>query len=284
MGHVELFLLFPVYEECEGQPYYLNTIKELDNTEYFEYCSAVENVKSFLSHESFYGYYDSRNVKAFMQPIDVLEDCYPKLSMLLRMTLKNWGSDWRRNQKTAEDDAGLYQGKKIEGDTLCEVAKRQTLDAESSYLLLDNEALVHADTCIKVLFHTASIELSCREMNVVMLSDWFSKNRKPARKFHLSPKHGENGKGAHLEHKGDHVSVLLCSRENAAKLLDKAIGIDAESRTLYFYDVDNGKYIEFKHEGGNVYHGFHLDDADVKKRIPDEVVKKIEEVTLKSTI
>lgn len=278
MVHVELFLVLPVYEECESQPFYLNRIKVLDYVAYLEYRNAVEKVRTFFSHENYDGYYDSENVKAFLQPIDMMEDCYPKLSLLLRKSLMDWGSDWRRNKKATEEDGCLCLGMEITDETLCEMAKRQSLDGDNGYLLLANGALRHADSCMEVCFHENQVKLACCDMSVMGLSDWFSKNRKPARKFHLSPKHGENGKGAHPEHKGDRVSVLLCSKEIAEKLLNLAIGIDVEGRTLYFYDVDNQKYIEFKQEADHVYHGFHLSDADAVRRIPQEVIRKIEQV------
>lgn len=278
MAHVEIFLLFPVYEECENQPFYLNRIKVLDDVTYLEYRNAVENVITFFSHESYDGYYDSENVRDFLVPVEMMEDCYPKLSLLLRKSLTGWGSDWRRNQKSAEEDGCLYLGMEIADETLCEMAKRQSVDADNSYLLLANGALKYADSCMEVCFQEKQVELACSDMCVMSLSDWFSKNRKPARKFHLNPKHGEYGKGAHPEHKGDKVSVLLCSKEIAEKLLNQAIGVDVEAKTLYFYDVGNHKYIEFKHEVGHVYHGFHLSDADAVSRIPQEVIRKIEQV------
>lgn len=90
MEHVEIFLLLPVYVEAEDQPGYLKRIELLDNKEYHEYIDAINRIKSFFCYESFCGYYDSQNVKAFMIPIDTLQDCYPRISVLLRMAMVNW--------------------------------------------------------------------------------------------------------------------------------------------------------------------------------------------------
>lgn len=279
MGHVELFLLFPVYRESEHQPCYLKRVDEMDKASYLKYRNAVETVRSFFLYESFEGYYDSKNVKAFMEPVYALEDCYPRnLSMLLRKTLIDWGHDWRNHKRVCQGECCSYFGEKLTDETICEMVKRQSMDADNSYLLLDNGALAHVDSHVKVLFHEESFELSCCDMNTVGLSDWFSKNRKPVRKFNLNPKHGENGKGAHLEHKGDSVSILLCSKETASELLDRAVGVEAGARTLYFYDIDNEKFIEFKQESDNVYHGFHLGEAEARERIPKNVIEKIKQL------
>ena len=40
-------------------------------------------------------------------------------------------------------------------------------------------------------------------------------------------------------------------------MLLKAIGTDL--RVLYFFDQTHNRYIEFKRESENTYHGFHLD-------------------------
>ena len=48
-------------------------------------------------------------------------------------------------------------------------------------------------------------------------------------------------------------------------MLLKAIGTDL--RVLYFFDQTHNRYIEFKRESENTYHGFHLDTID-EKRVP----------------
>lgn len=92
---------------------------------------------------------------------------------------------------------------------------------------------------------------------------WYETNRKPQRIFNLNPKHGENGKGAHPGNKGEKVSILMCSKEEAKNMLLKAIGVDL--RVLYFFDQVHNQYIEFKCESENTFHGFHLDAMDEKE-------------------
>lgn len=276
MEHVEIFLLLPVYEEAEGQPGYLKKLGVLANEDYQVYLDAINRMKSFFCYESFKGYYDSQNVKAFMIPMELLQDCYPSVSVLLRRAVVNWGSDWRREISMTEADEVQYFNESVRGETLCEVARRQAHDEDSSFLLLDCDAFVHQTDKRDVKFNGRTLSISSCTMDEIGLAEWFSHNRKPARVFHLSPKHGENGKGAHPENKGDEVSLLLCSEDEARKLLMEAIGENEECKTIHYYDSENHRFIEFRCEGGSVYHGFHIKDELVGTRVPAVVKKKIE--------
>lgn len=275
MEHVEIFMLLPVYEETVGQPGYLRRVGVLGDDEYRVYIDAVNKIKSFFCYERFNGYYDSQNVKAFAIPIDTLQDCYPRMSVLLRKALMDWGSDWRRKMSMTEADETVYFNEAVKGDTLCEVAKRQTSDHGSSFLLLDCDAFVHKADRREVVFNGVDVSLSTCGMNEQDLAEWFSCNRKPARVFHLSPKHGEKGKGAYPENKGDEVSSLQCSEDDARELLKRAVGVDEECKRLHYYDSENGMFVEFKCEGGGVYHGFHIKNEQAGIRVPADVKRKI---------
>ncbi|MET4108336.1 hypothetical protein [Hymenobacter sp. UYP22] len=93
-------------------------------------------------------------------------------------------------------------------------------------------------------------------------------NRIP-RIFNLSPKHGQNGKGAISNNKGV-VSVLECSKEEAQSLLSFAIG-RRDKNELYSFDSEHDKFIVFKFEGNNPqnqHHGYHPADQSI---IPIEI-------------
>ena len=64
-------------------------------------------------------------------------------------------------------------------------------------------------------------------------------------------------------------------KDEAKNMLVKAIGTD--SRVLYFFDKVHKKYIEFKRESDNIYHGFHLDDED-EKRVPEDIKMMIDKL------
>ena len=47
---------------------------------------------------------------------------------------------------------------------------------------------------------------------------------------------------------------------------------------LFFLDKEQNSYIEFKCEGNNVYHGFHVDVEDESDRVSMTVRRKIGKV------
>jgi hypothetical protein len=106
------------------------------------------------------------------------------------------------------------------------------------------------------------------------IHQWFEKNRLPERIFNLNPKHGENGKG---NIPGE--SILLCSKEKAQCLLHKAVG-DSSNPTLFYYDEEYGRYMEFKNEntGNNTYHAFHIENNILCHRLKKSIKEKIDYV------
>jgi len=92
------------------------------------------------------------------------------------------------------------------------------------------------------------------------------------RKFNLSDKHGENGKG---NWKGE--SVLLCDKHEAQILLNEAIPdfYEKEER-LFNFDTLHQTFLEFYFEGDNPqnqWHGFHIKKEDWNKRVPPNIRK-----------
>lgn len=77
------------------------------------------------------------------------------------------------------------------------------------------------------------------------------------RNFNWNPKHGENNKGV-KQNKGEAVSPLECSKEEAELLLPKAVGYRG-SDELYAYDIKIQKFMVFKSENTthNSYHPYH---------------------------
>ena len=171
-----------------------------------------------------------------------------------------------------------FLGTGLVDDTLCEIANRQQAKPECVYLIVDEAAIVQQTARLNLLFKGETVSIDKCALEIKTLAAWFEENRRPIRKFHLNPKHGEYGKGAHPANKGDKVSLLLCSKEEAALLLNKAVGENTESKILFFWDADKEKYIEFKCEGNQVFHGFHLDEEEAKHRVSVDVRQKIDKL------
>ena len=122
-----------------------------------------------------------------------------------------------------------------------------------------------------------TFKIESQPLSITATFDWISSHHFPQRCYNWNPKHGENGKGAHPSHNGAKVSVLLCSKEHAAEIMQNAIG-EPMYDTLYCFDSDFDKYMEYKAECKynqlpqnaitRNHHSFHLDnDSSIPKRV-----------------
>lgn len=278
MEESQLFLLFPSHEDITTQPHYLNSIGVISEVELGKIITSILEVIDHFDYENYKGFYDSENIKSFVYPLHVMEDCYPNALTRLRSVVRTWGGDWRRESKQDSNEDYMYYRAPIQNDTLCEIAKRTHLfNGKASFLIIHTNAIDCASGVVKISYNETEIEVEAKEPIIPAIAVWFENNRRPFRKFNLNPKHGENGKGAHHTHKGDKVSLLMCSRAEASVLLHKAIGATTDLRTLYFFDQEKNQYIEFKLESDNTYHAFHL-DADDESRIPKIIKDRIDKV------
>lgn len=275
MERTELFLLFPTYIGDNSQPNYINRIDIMLDEELLCYIIEIDKVSKFFIHEKYDGYYDAENVKAFLTPINTLEDCYPKKKTLLRSVLNNFGENWRRNKKQDINDHYFYYSTPIQDDTLCEITKRKNLNDGWAFLLINHNAFKCKHKFVTTKCDGIEVEVPVSDIVIKNVANWFEYNRKPKREYNWNPKHGEYGAGAHPSNKGDKVSVLMCSNGDANLMLQKAVGID--TKNLFYYDDNFSRYIEFKKEGDNTYHAFHLEPED-ESRVPEEVKDKISQL------
>lgn len=266
MGHSELFIVFPSYMEVEEKPHYINSVDVMSIEDISKIVGCLDELIHFFQNENYDGYYDGKNVQAFLYPLEIAEDCYPNMKTRFRVIMGKWGENWQHDRKQSDKEKYFYYHTEIKDDTLCELTKRIKDSAdESTFLLINQEAFSCSENRINTKCFDDDFYIEVRNAEIRPIAEWFEINRIPQRTFHLNPKHGELGKGAHASNKGEKVSVLMCSRGHANILLKKAIGEDL--KTLYFYDANCKQYIEFKRERENVYHAFHLDEED-EKRIP----------------
>ena len=121
MARSELFLLLPVFEETDKQPDYISRIGIIDIKELNEYIDKILESKEFLTVENYTGYYDVDNIKAFLLPIEIMEDCYPNAMTRFRSAMNKWGENWRNGKK--QDNNVVYKlwGKEIQDCILCEI-------------------------------------------------------------------------------------------------------------------------------------------------------------------
>lgn len=270
MVRAELYLLLPKYiDSKEDNSPYLESYELMENNESHIFIESIEKLDVFLSHENFQGYYDSNNVKAFVYPLQQMDDCYPNQRNYLRSILKNW-ENWRDVSLQDNTESFLFYHKSISDDTLCEITKRKSINDDNTYLLLNHQAFKCSEPIVTITCNNTPVEIDQCDTDINSVSTWFEINRRPPRIYNHNPKHGENGVGAFYG-----ASPNLCSKAQSSLLLQKAIGLPNRN-DLYFYDAVNSKYIVFKNENtpSNTFHAFHVDINEV----PKAILTKISEV------
>lgn len=232
----------------------------------------------FFSDENCRMTYDSKNVAAFTYVLRTMPECYPSREFLLRMVLKKV-TNWRMNRESDAKDEYSMDYVKLQDETRCELAARKAKDNSHSCLIAAHIPAFKARIWTLIKDEKKYDIHSCL-LNIQEVFNWISQHHKPIRIYNWNPKHGENGYGAH-KRPGEHVSILLCSKEHAAELLSQAIGLK-NGDSLYNYDADYGKYMEYKAEckyenlhssaTDRKYHSYHLNSDE---SIPKRVIEKM---------
>ena len=272
-----LFLILPVYEDGKNvRPPYLIALEDGDPRRMKTLSDSLLRVIKFFDYENLkFVYYDSNNMNMFATDAFFNDDVYPKYRTQLRRTMLDCGKDWRTEKTMTTDDVFQWYKQTISDDTLCEMSKRKSETPDDSYLLLDFDALKGQQQSVPVTCNGADMTIDVRKLDEKSIAEWYAENRRPIRKFEANTKHGQDGVGAHPHSKGNKVSKLECSPEEAQQLLNSAVG-KAEDKSLYNYDRVRNKYMEFKYSGnGNTYHGYHLCEKQ-SESIPNEAKKKID--------
>ena len=257
----ELFILFPKYDEDNSNKYcYLNCYKLKSEKDLDSYLEKLRLFLDCINRENYVGYYDLENIESFIKPLTILgEEFYPQSLGHLRSSLKEWEE---LDVYNTENDSLDLNGLTISNDILCEIAKRANKNKNNSHLLINHEAY-DCQSHIDSLYSRINVKISQCAVCQKEAANWFNSNRRPVRVYNHNQKHGENGRGNQI---GE--SKLLCDRVAAEKMLHNASG-DYKS-TLYYFDNNHGKYIEYKYENtpNNSYHAFHVDD---KNRVPKNI-------------
>lgn len=269
--HCQVFILFP---ESNPQFFYIQRNIEFQGEGLLnEYFRKLKIAIELIQIENYQGFYDSNNIKHFLEEYEILEEYYPSNpSRYLRTLLKDWGN-WRDRRVSELTFNCQLLNQSICDETFCEIVTKKIMDSKNKYLLVSHDAL-H----IPIKSHDIESEgiihiVDC--VSLTKLHSWFYNNRIPERIYHPSPKHGENSKG---EWKGE--SKLYCSHNEAEDLLKMAFG-RPELDELFYFDTKHEKYIIFRYEGKigkDQYHAYHLED-DLKKSLKqlEQQLREIEQ-------
>lgn len=282
MANSYIALIFPEYGDVNNvitsQDWKRDDLPD-DNT-FGAYIKQLASFIDFYEDEECFLMYDAENVLAFTYAIRVLPECYPGRERDLRMVLKNL-ENWRANRESSKNDEYNLNDSRIKDEMRVEIATRMNNNPNDSFLLAVHIPYYAA----KNWQLTKGQDTYCIESLPLSIKDvfaWMSSHHHPQRAYNWNPKHGENGIGAHPSNNGNAVSILLCSREHAAEIIHKAIG-EPMYDTLYCFDTEYRKYMEFKAECKydhlpntetiRKYHSYHIDND---RSIPNKVKRKLE--------
>lgn len=275
-------LVFPEYDDennlLTSQDWKRNDLP--DDKSLGNYIKYLRSYIDFFRDEECEMIYDAMNAAAFVYSLNIMDNYYPNRRREFMFALKNL-ENWRRNRVSSKDDVYVSKGKIIKDELRSEIACRMLHNSEDSYLLS-----VYIPSFIGTVWTLQNdiglFKIESSRLSITTSLVWISSRHFPQRLYNWNPKHGENGKGAHLSNKGDDVAVLLCSREHAAEIMQKAIGVPMYD-TLYCYDIECEKFMEFKADckyehlpsgaTKRYYHSYHLRNIS---SIPNDVIKKLQ--------
>lgn len=274
-------LIFPEYND-KGNPTTSGdwvTNKLYDDKAFGEQIKETGILVDFFKDEVCQMVYDSKNVNAYLYPVNSLPECYPSRARQLRTAL-NGAKDWRKNRISSETEEYNIHYNTVKDEIRTEIASRKKSSANDSLIIATN---IFGKNCKswELKKDDKTFTVKSVPMTILDMFGWLSKHHKPQRKYDWNEKHGEYGKGAHKDNKGEEVSVLLCSREHAAELLPIAIG-EPMYDMLHCYDPEHNKYMEYKagckfvnlHSDAKerTYHSYHINDEG---NVPQRVANKI---------
>lgn len=273
MENSNFFILLPHINSPKSNPFYLKVYQTVGSESVKAIVESLTTTEQFFDYEDYNTFYDGLELRAIVRLLDQEND-YLGLSALLLDAVKN-SENWRDNAKQGNGKY-KYKGKTITEDTLCELAARCSIDDSSTYGLLNKGEFSANTNEVAVSMYDKSYCFSCIEMNVREMAGWLEVNRRPKREYHWNKKHGENGVGAQSQQKGNTVSILYCSREEASEMLHKAVGVSGDRR-LFWYDSKHNRYMVFMCEIGCSYHSFHVEDSS---EVPNLIQEKISQLKI----
>lgn len=272
MGTTNLFLLLPE----SGTPSTRWTKSNERMLEYEELVTIIKELENCfyqISVENFDAYYDALNLTSFLHAPSIIEEYYPyPISRIIHDLFKKLAlTNWRQSINLDCGQIFKIFGQSIEDHTLCAIVVHQQFCAGTdNFVLLNHSALTLTDN---ISVRTADITIEIPNIQSSSeLFKWFCGNRLPPRKFHITSKHGENGRGH-----WSGASPLLCNCSHAQTLLNNAIG--DESKLLFNFDAEHQAIITFWFEntltgdGERLYHGYHVPKTSTE--IPSRIRQRL---------
>ena len=279
---MQLFLLLPEYKYQDNVTTpYLESGEIRTDDDMRAFLKRLSDVVTYLGYESQCTvYYDSRNFKAFTMPVLVFPDEYPGIMDYLKQFVERRLEDWRMETAQSDADNYAYDGQQIVDDTLCEISKRKS-QSHGVYAIINHDAISGLNAnigVVKVSVNGIDYDIPVVRALITTVADWMADNRDPKRIYLPNEdKHGEDGIGGHSSHAGNHVSKLLCSNEEAERMMHRAVQID---RHLYYFDQDRQLYIKFMSGSNGTFHSYHITTAQDEQVNVKHEAKKVLRILL----
>ncbi|MCT4602574.1 MAG: hypothetical protein N4A59_06710 [Marinifilum sp.] len=270
---VEIFLLL---KESVPQNQWMNNNEELA----LDFNQVQIYIKEFIQFitsseiENYQGFYDSSNIKNFIENLEYFKDKYPNpihRTIQINLSKEAW-INWRDSKIQSVDKNYTIFNQEIKDHTFCEIAERKTASEDHNYALINHSAYNLASPISVTINEHDKVEVESLS-TVEEIFNWFTQNRIPKRNFHINPKHGENRQDERLIH-NELISPLMCSAQEAKILLQTAIGNNRNE--LFNFDKERNHFIVFKYEGNtpeNLYHGYHVPTNS--NEVPDWIKNKL---------
>jgi hypothetical protein len=244
--------------------------------------SLLETLNSFLFLEDVDVYYSSIEINRLFSNINNLEEISDysitnPVHRIRQLLIEIESNDWSINKIHKDNHRYYYlynlgaQTEYVNNTSLAEACEYKH-NQEKVFLINFHSSEFNATPNIHISraninppYDINSHNLDCL-VNMVQCISWYHDNR-PERTYTWNKKHGENGKGV-LANKGEVVSPLECTRQEAESFLSIALGY-RKSNELYNFDPQNGKFMVWKCDAHGTYsfHAYHpinQDEIDVK--------------------
>lgn len=247
----------------------------------------VSILKSFKFHTDVVVHYSSVAMqlllKNFSEIADMLPSNYRNKIDRIRVLLDEVNArNWHKYKKQRNDI--IYFCQEFSGQTTHSVNDTSLAEATEYKFNKENVAVVnltHSEYNNFIPIHiNRSTIVPPNTMEMLRLDTFINKGDLISyitynwyqRNYNHNPKHGENGKNV-IPNKDEDVSPLECSIEEARELLRFAVSTRNKAE-LYVFDPPRNKFIIYKAESEQVYHGYHpLDQDEVPKEVKDFFLK-----------
>jgi len=238
-------------------------------------------LNSFKFHTDIVVYYSSVDMELLLNNFHEIAKMIPgdyenKINLIRALLEQVNARNWQKHKKQRHDMIYFHQesvGEKTHNVTNTSLAEateykfneKKVAVVNLSHSEYNDSIPIHINRSTLIppkAMHMFRLETfkNKKDLLAYIMENWYQRN------YNHNPKHGENGKNV-KQNKDEEVSPLECSIEEARELLKFAVSTRNKAE-LYMYDRVRNKFIIYKAESEQVYHGYHPINQD---EVPQEV-------------